>query len=82
MKTATAIDGAVPVARHDRLGDGVEALIVDNPTNDYAGFAGAPGAVRFGGRVFGRSSYDTDRGHIVYRTDRAVAVAAESEVRR
>ena len=76
MNTATAIRESVRVERHDRLGNNVEALIVANPSNDYQGFTSAPAALRFNGRVFGRSCFDTDRRWIVYRTDRAVAFAA------
>ena len=74
MTTATAIHNAVPVARHDRLGNGIEALLIVNPTNDYAGFISAPPALEFNGRVFGRSSFNSDHGDICYRTDRALAV--------
>ena len=77
MITVTAIHNVVSVARHERLGNGIEALVIDNPTNDYAGFIGAPPALEFNGRVFGRSSFNSDHGDICYRTDRALAVTLQ-----
>ena len=65
--------------RHGQY-DGLEELLIDNPTNDYDGFRSAPAALHFNGRVFGRSAFDTDRGWIVYRTDRPVAYVVERKV--
>ena len=74
-KLASKVDSIV-VDRLDDLGCGVQGIITTNPTNDYDGFVAAPNAVIFRGRMYGKSCFDTDRGWLVYRTDRAVALIA------
>jgi len=60
--------GGVVVIRAETLPDGVRVLVV--PCGDYERM---PQAVEHGGRLYGRTGWDSDRMVAFYRTDAAVA---------
>lgn len=66
---------AVNFVTHQTLPDGIGLLTVG--CTDYADFVMAPPALRFEGKVYGRSGWNSDKCESYYRTDCHVAYAVE-----
>lgn len=59
------------------LPDGVKYIALSMPGIDYANeeYVSAPMALVYQGVVYGRSSYNSDKLEIIYRTDKQTAIA-------
>ena len=71
---AEPFQDVVPIASVQTLGD-LSIIIVDMRYGNHEEFADMPRAVRFEGRVYGRTAYNSDVMQAYYRTDAMLAEA-------
>ena len=72
---AQSVNDVVLLRLVETLPDGVTVLTVDMA--DYAHFIRSPMALRFNGRLYGRSGWNSDRHVAYYRSDVRPAFAAD-----
>lgn len=82
MKTAVAVTNAIPVLLHHHIkeggGRGVEDYIIETTCVDYDAYKALPTAVRFEGRLYTKTGWNSDTGLACYKTGRPFAVAVAS----
>ena len=66
MKNAKANHSLIQVLTVERMPDGDECLTVD--CEDYAALKSLPAAVEFGGRLFARTGWNSDRCVAYFKT--------------
>lgn len=73
---ATAMTDKIPIKDHQKLDGDVECVIIGMDNGSYACYRALPGAITFRGRLYGKSSWNSDKDECCYRTDKAVATIA------
>lgn len=73
---AKILDGYLTIKSHEVMGSLgiIKICFKSRDKKDWDDeYWTAPAAIEFNGRIYGKSSYNTDYGDICYRTDRALA---------
>ncbi len=73
METAIAVPNAVYINAHGTLPNGVGYIELAYD-GTYDAFKQAPAGLKMNGRLYGKSSHNSDTYKIVYRTDHQFAV--------
>jgi hypothetical protein len=76
MDKAPAVQGAVVVVQAVTVGQIGWVYVPLDGDDPVVSFRRSPAAITYEGRRYGKSAFDSDKGIIVYRTDRAVAQEA------
>jgi hypothetical protein len=70
----------IPILEIQNLPDGVAVAIV--PCSDHGAFTALPGGIEIGGRIHGKTGWNSDRGIAYYRSDAVIGAAWEGNSRR